>query len=51
MNLVEPTFYSLAILRGLQYKPVYMGTVTYAERLRRRAKNKMARISRRKNRT
>lgn len=38
------------VLRGLQQKHVYAGTVPPAEVARRRAKNKAARKSRRRNR-
>lgn len=42
--------YQLAILNGLQGKPVYQGTVPAHVKARRRAANKVARASRRKNR-
>jgi hypothetical protein len=42
--------YQLAILRGLQSKHVYQGTVAPAEKARRRAANRVARRSRRTNR-
>lgn len=49
MNLGNST-YAVSIFLALQSKHVYMGTVSYVEKMRRRAKNKAARISRRKNR-
>jgi len=42
--------YAVSIFLALQSKHVYMGTVPYAEKMKRRAKNKVANISRRKNR-
>ena len=42
--------YSFAILMGLQRKPIYQGTVTDAEKKRRRAAGKRAKIARRLNR-
>ena len=41
----------LTILRALQSKHVYAGTVPAKEIARRRAANKVARVSRRKNRS
>lgn len=41
------TDYELAILNGLQGKPVYGGTVSKNEQRRRRAVNKRARAARR----
>lgn len=48
----EPTPYSVAILVGLTVtnKHVYTGTVTEKVKARRRAKNKVARQSRKSNR-
>jgi hypothetical protein len=43
----EPTKYELAILNGLQGKPVYQGTVPAHVTERRRAKNRVARKTRR----
>lgn len=45
-----PSGYSLAILMALQGKHVYSGTVSEAEKARRRAANKVARKSRKNNR-
>lgn len=42
--------YAVSIFLALQSKHVYMGTVSYAEKMKRRAKNKVAKISRRRNR-
>lgn len=42
--------YAVSIFLALQSKHVYMGTVSYNEKLRRRAKNKAAKIARRRNR-
>ena len=42
--------YALAILQGLQRKPMYMGTVSYVEKIRRRNKNKIGRAQNRLNR-
>jgi hypothetical protein len=42
--------YQLAILFALQAKPMYLGTVDYAEKSRRRVKNKMQKASRKANR-
>lgn len=39
-----------AILMALQHKPIYQGTTTKKAKARRRAANKVARASRRKNR-
>lgn len=39
-----------AILMALQHKPIYQGTATKKAKARRRAANKVARASRRKNR-
>lgn len=49
-QIPEPDEYSLAILRGLQHKPMYGGTVPNAEVQRRRARNRVASASRRINR-
>lgn len=46
-----PSSFALAILRGLQGKPQYEGTVLRATVDRRRVANKVARRSRRINRT
>lgn len=46
----EDTPYQKAILKGLQSKPVYRGTVPAAVVAKRRAKNKVARKSRQANR-
>lgn len=46
----EPSKYQLSILHGLQFKPVYQGTVTRAERILRRKKAKAAKRSRKINR-
>ncbi|QDK01144.1 hypothetical protein I5J50_gp40 [Mycobacterium phage Purky] len=46
----ESTIYSLAILKGLQDKPTYAGTVPAAVVAERRRRNKVARRSRRINR-
>lgn len=45
-----PTSYQLAILRGIQDKPVYQGTTPEHVRARRRQANRAARKSRRINR-
>lgn len=50
MNTVEPHPYGVAILFGLQAKPVYAGTVPEATKQHRRFKNRQARVSRRINR-
>lgn len=42
--------YQKTILAGLQDKPVYAGTVSPAEKTRRRKANKVARASRKRNR-
>lgn len=47
----EPSLYQLLILRGLQDKPMYEGTVPAKTVAIRRAKNKVARASRRQNRS
>lgn len=44
--ITPPDSYELLILSGLQRKPMYAGTVTYAEVERRRRRNKAARRSR-----
>lgn len=49
MDLGNST-YAVSIFLALQAKHIYMGTVSYAEKASRRAKNKVARMSRRKNR-
>lgn len=46
----EPTRFEKAVLRGLQFKHVYGGTVPPAVVAERRARNRMARRSRRINR-
>lgn len=48
----EPSAYALAILRGLQRKPVFEGLTDeqWVKVEKRRAKNKVARASRRRNR-
>lgn len=46
----EPTSWSQAILRGLQGRKLYEGTVPFSTVQDRRAKNKAARHSRRVNR-
>lgn len=48
--MIPASPYSLAILRGLQSKPVYQGTVPAATVAKRRAANRVARASRRMNR-
>lgn len=58
-SLSESTDYQKAVLRGLQSDPrdpsrvkhVYGGTVSFAERARRRRKGKAQRAARRKNRS
>lgn len=45
-----PSGYALAILMALQGKHIYSGTVSEAEKARRRAANKVARKARRANR-
>lgn len=54
-DVVEDTYYQKIILNGIQDKvakghPIYQGTVTDAEKAKRRAKNKRARAARRNNR-
>lgn len=44
--MTPPDSYELAILSGLQRKPMYAGTVAYAEVQRRRRRNKAASRSR-----
>lgn len=44
---MSPDPYSLAILAGLQYKPLYPGTVSPEEKARRRARGKRQRAARR----
>lgn len=46
----QPTSYQLAILRGLQGKPVYGGTVDPVTVAERRAANRVSRRQRRINR-
>lgn len=46
----EPTRFEKAVLRGLQFKHVYAGTVPPAVVAERRARNRAARRSRRINR-
>lgn len=50
MDSTEPSTYSLAVLSGLQGKHVYAGTVPAHVKAARRAANKVARVSRRRNR-
>lgn len=47
---VEPTSWHKAILRGLQSRKLYEGTVPFSTVTKRRAKNKAARKARRLNR-
>ena len=47
MSGQKPSRYALAILNGLQSKPVYAGTVPAEIRDRRRAANRRARLARR----
>jgi hypothetical protein len=49
-SLTPPDSYELAILSGLQHKPMYAGTVAYAEIEHRRTRNRAARRARRLNR-
>lgn len=49
MNLGH-SIYAVRIFLALQSKHIYMGTVSRVEKARRRAKNKVAKMSRRKNR-
>jgi len=42
--------YAVSIFLALQSKHIYLGTVSNTIKARRRAKNKMAKLSRRKNR-
>lgn len=46
----QPTSYELAILRGLQGRSMYQGTVPDGVRQQRRARNRIARQSRQMNR-
>lgn len=46
----EDTSYQKAVLFALQFKPVYLGTADPGKVSRRRAKNRLARASRRTNR-
>lgn len=47
----EPTNYAINIFMALQrIQNLYLGTVPFAVKTKRRAKNRVARISRRKNR-
>lgn len=46
----EPTQYELMILHGLQFKPIYQGTVPAHVTAKRRAKNKVAAKQRQVNR-
>lgn len=48
--IVAPNPFAVAILRGLQGRPIYAGTVPAKTVARRRAANKAARRSRRQNR-
>lgn len=48
--MTGPTRYQLVILRALQSMQIYHGTVTEKVKARRRAKNRVARVSRRANR-
>ena len=50
MTTTEPNTFGLAILRALQGRRIYAGTGTAKVRARRRAANKVARVSRRRNR-
>jgi len=45
-----PNSYQLVMLQALQSKPMYLGTVSYVEIQRRRAANKIAKQSRKRNR-
>jgi hypothetical protein len=45
-----PGRYQLMILTALQDKPMYMGTVSYAEKLKRRARGKRAKLTRKRQR-
>lgn len=47
---IKPTSYSITILAALQRMPMYEGTVPRAVVARRRAKNKVAKMSRKVNR-
>lgn len=49
-SVIKAPSFALAILMALQDKPIYMGTVSEAEIAKRRAANKVARASRRRNR-
>lgn len=51
LDAAQPSRYQTAILGGLQPKHVYAGTVPPAVVARRRAANKVARASRRHNRS
>jgi hypothetical protein len=48
--MMGPDRYSLTILNAIQFKPMYLGTSDAETVRRRRAKNKIARKSRRSNR-
>lgn len=48
--LPEPSLWSILILRGLQKKPQYEGTVPKHVKARRRAQGRVAKQSRKKNR-
>jgi hypothetical protein len=47
----EPTAYSLAILKALQRKQMYLGTVPAAEVRKRRIKGRVAKAARKANRS
>lgn len=49
-GIKEPSSYSVAILRGLQGKSLYEGTVPAKVKAERRAANSRARVARRANR-
>lgn len=48
-SIAEPTSYERAILFGLQFKPMYAGTIDPVTVAERRAKNRNARRARRGN--
>lgn len=50
LDIEQPDTYELAILHALQTRPFYYGTVEPHVIAKRRAKNKVAKASRKKNR-
>lgn len=49
-DIKEPSKYGFTILKALQNKQIYQGSVSWQDKVARRRKNRAAKLARRKNR-